>query len=131
MQWFSLMKTRLTMEPMGLLQSVSPAFKSKLLDAFLESAPEVGMKFATRPIATSSFREHRSRLQRREHEIFCWTIFMYSNLTTKISINGHTKTAYGVEFGERKSKRRFLVKEETIVSAGTYRPAMPVVRCRA
>lgn len=43
-QFTSLTKSHLTKETDGTLPVRKPAFKSKLLDAFLESAPEVGMK---------------------------------------------------------------------------------------
>lgn len=40
------------------------------------------------------------------------------SLVTKILINRHTKTAYGVEFVRNKSKYRILAKKEIIISAG-------------
>ncbi|XP_050435997.1 glucose dehydrogenase [FAD, quinone]-like [Adelges cooleyi] len=109
-------------------------FKSKLMDAFLESAPEVGMKTGdyNAPGSNVVF----SRIQsttlngRRVTSAKAYLRENLSNLhivefatVTKILIDPNTKAAYGVEFVKNKKNRKALAKKEVIVSAGTFNSA--------
>lgn len=111
-----------------------PAFKSKLLDGFLESAPEVGMKLGDYNALGSNVvfsRVQSTTLNGRR--VTAARAYLLDNLpnlhilefghVTKILINEHTKTAYGVEFVKSKKKRKVLATKEVIVSAGTFNSA--------
>ncbi|XP_050436286.1 glucose dehydrogenase [FAD, quinone]-like [Adelges cooleyi] len=109
-------------------------FKSKLVEAFLESAPEVGMKTGdyNAPGSNVVF----SRIQsttlngRRVTSAKAYLRENLSNLhivefatVTKILIDPNTKAAYGVEFVKNKKNRKAFAKKEVIVSAGTFNSA--------
>lgn len=111
-----------------------PAFKSKLLDAFLESASEVGMKLGDYNALGSNVvfsRVQSTTLNGRR--VTAARAFLLDNLpnlhvlefghVTKILIKEPTKTAYGVEFVKSKKKRKVLAKKEVIISAGTFNSA--------
>lgn len=111
-----------------------PRFKTKLLDTFLESAPEVGMRVGdyNAPGSHVVF----SRIQSTTlngRRVTSAKAYLRENLpnlhvvefgyVTKILINNDTKTAYGVEFFKNKKKRKVMAKKEVIVSAGTFNSA--------
>uniref|UniRef100_A0A2S2Q5M4 Glucose dehydrogenase n=1 Tax=Sipha flava TaxID=143950 RepID=A0A2S2Q5M4_9HEMI len=111
-----------------------PSFKSKLVDAFLDSAPEVGMRVGdyNAPGSHVVF----SRIQSTTFggsRVTSATAYLQENLknlhilefgyVTKILIDEKTNTAYGVEFVKNRKKRRVISKKEVIVSAGTFNSA--------
>lgn len=113
--------------------SYSPV-KSKLLDAFLESAPEVGMRVGdyNAPGSHVVF----SRIQSTTFDgtrVTSAKAYLRENLknlhilefgyVTKILIDEKANSAYGVEFVKNGKKRRVLAKKEVIISAGTFNSA--------
>jgi len=109
-------------------------FKTKLLDAFLESASEIDMRIGdyNAPGSQIVF----SRIQsttitgRRVTAARAYLLDNFPNLhiaefafVTKILIDQSTKSVYGVEFIKNKKKRRVLAKREVIISAGTFNSA--------
>lgn len=113
--------------------SYSP-YKSKLLDAFLESAPEVDMRVGDYNAQGSHV--VFSRIQSTTLDgsrVTSAKAYLRENLknlhivefgyVTKILIDEKTNSAYGVEFVKNKKKRQVLAKKEVIVSAGTFNSA--------
>lgn len=111
-----------------------PPFKSKLFDAFLESAPEVGMRVGDYNAPGSHVvfsRVQSTTLNGRR--VTAAKAYLQDNLknlhvvefghVTRILIDEETKTAYGVEFVKKKNKRRVVARKEVIVSAGTFNSA--------
>lgn len=111
-----------------------PGYQSKLVDAFLESASEVGMQVGdyNDPRSHDVF----SRIQSTTfngRRVTSAKAYLQENLknlhivefgyVTKILIDENTKTAYGVEFMKNNKKRKVLSKKEVIISAGTFNSA--------
>lgn len=109
-------------------------FKSKLLDAFLESASEIGMRIGdyNAPGSHVVF----SRIQSTTfngNRVTSARAYLQNNLknlhivefgyVTKILIDEKSNSAYGVEFVKNKKKRRVFAKKEVVVSAGTFNSA--------
>lgn len=113
--------------------SYSP-FKSKLVETFLEAAPEVGQRVVdyNDPNSHVGF----SRIQgtiNYGRRVTSAKAYLRSNLTnlhiverafvTKVLIDPNTKIAMGVEFEKKNRRRRVLARKEVIVSAGTFNSA--------
>lgn len=113
--------------------SFSP-FKSKLVETFLESAPDVGLRVVdyNDPNSHVGF----SRIQgtiNYGRRVTSAKAYLRRNMTnlhivegafvTKILIDPSTKVALGVEFDKGKSKRRVMARKEVIVSAGAFNSA--------
>jgi len=111
-----------------------PAFKSKLLDAFLESASEVGARVGdynapgshvvfSRVQSTTSngnrVTSARAYLQDNPKNLH---VVEFGHVT-RLLIDESTKTVHGVEFVKNRRKRTALAKKEVIVSAGTFNSA--------
>lgn len=111
-----------------------PPLRSKLVDAFLNSASEVGMHIGdyNAPGSNVVF----SRIQSTTlngRRVTSANAYLRENLNnlhivefgqvTKILIDENTKTAYGVEFVKKKKKRKVIAKKEVILSAGTFNSA--------
>lgn len=108
-----------------------PVIKSKLLDAFLESAPEVGMR-----VGDYNAPGHHvvfSRIQSTTlggRRVTSAQAYLWDDLpnlhvvefghVTKVLIDESTRSAYGVEFVKSKRKRKVRAKREVILSAGTF-----------
>lgn len=111
-----------------------PAYKSKLVDAFLESAPEVGMSVGdyNAPGSHVVFSRIQSTTS-NGRRVTSARAYLHDNLknlhivefgyVTKILIDDRTKVAYGVEFMKNKRKRKVLATKEVIISAGTFNSA--------
>lgn len=111
-----------------------PAFKSKLLDAFLESASEVGMRvgdynapgshvvFSRVQSTTSNGKRVTSARAYLQENLKNLHIVEFGHVT-KLLIDESTRTVHGVEFVKNKRKRTVLAKKEVIVSAGTFNSA--------
>uniref|UniRef100_A0A8D8Z3B6 Glucose dehydrogenase [FAD, quinone] n=1 Tax=Cacopsylla melanoneura TaxID=428564 RepID=A0A8D8Z3B6_9HEMI len=108
-------------------------FKSKLLDAFLESAPEVGLNLTdyNSPDGNVGFSRIQATIQfGRRHsasQAFLVPIADRQNFhvmkkahVTKILIDRNTKRAYGVEFTKNRKKRVVYAKKEVILSSGAF-----------
>lgn len=108
--------------------------KSKLMEAFLESASEVGMRVGdyNAPGSHGVF----SRIQSTTLDgkrVSSAKAYLRENLrnlhivefgyVTRILIDNSTKSAYGVEFVKNKRQRKVLAKKEVILSAGTFNSA--------
>ncbi|XP_025203040.1 glucose dehydrogenase [FAD, quinone]-like [Melanaphis sacchari] len=113
--------------------SYSP-FKSKLVEAFLESAPQVGLNVVdyNDPNSHVGF----SRIQgtiNYGRRVTSAKAYLRANLTnlhivegafvTKILIDPNTKVTLGVEYEKEKKKRRTLARKEVILSAGAFNTA--------
>ncbi|XP_050435844.1 glucose dehydrogenase [FAD, quinone]-like [Adelges cooleyi] len=113
--------------------SYSP-FKSKLLDAFIESAPEVGMRVVdyNEPGSHVGFSRIQGTINYGRRTTSA-KAYLRGNLTnlhivegafvTKVLIDPKTKITLGVEFEKKNRKRRVLARKEVIVSAGTFNSA--------
>jgi len=111
-----------------------PSYKSKLLDAFLESASEVSMRVGdyNAPGSHVVFSRIQSTTLNGER-VTSAKAYLRENLenlhivefghVTKLLIDESTNTVYGVEFVKNKRTRRVLAKKEVIVSAGTFNSA--------
>ncbi|XP_025203062.1 glucose dehydrogenase [FAD, quinone]-like [Melanaphis sacchari] len=109
-------------------------FNSKLVNAFLESASEVGMSVGdyNAPGSHVVFSRIQSTTS-NGRRITSARAYLHDNLknlhivefgyVTKILIDNRTKVAYGVEFVKNKKKRKVLAKKEVIISAGTFNSA--------
>lgn len=111
-----------------------PDYKSKLVEAFLESAPEVGMSVGdynapgshvvfSRIQSTTSSGRRITSARAYLHDNLNNLHIVEFGYVTKILIDDRTKVAYGVEFMKNKKKRRVLAKKEVIISAGTFNSA--------
>lgn len=108
-------------------------YKSKLLDTFLESAPEAGLNLTdynspdgnigfSRIQATIQFGRRHSASQAflrpiRERENFH---IMKKARVTKVLIDPNSMRVYGVEFMKNKKKRVAYAKKEVVLSAGSF-----------
>lgn len=111
-----------------------PKYRTKLLDAFLESASEVGMRIGdyNAPGSNIVFSRVQSTTM-NGRRITAARAYLMDNLpnlhvvefgyVTRILIDERSKSAYGVEFIKNKKKRRVLAKREVIISAGTFNSA--------
>jgi len=110
--------------------SYSP-FKSKLVETFLESAPQVGLNVVdyNDPNSHVGF----SRIQgtiNYGRRVTSAKAYLRTNLTnlhivegafvTKVLIDPNTKVTLGVEFEKENRRRRALVRKEVILSAGAF-----------
>ncbi|XP_015370218.1 PREDICTED: glucose dehydrogenase [FAD, quinone]-like [Diuraphis noxia] len=113
--------------------SYSP-FKSKLVETFLESAPQVGLNVVdyNDPNSHVGF----SRIQGTINfgrRVTSARAYLRGNLTnlhivdaafvTKVLIDPNTKVTLGVEFEKNNRRRRALARKEVILSAGAFNSA--------
>lgn len=111
-----------------------PRYKSKLINAFLESAPEVGMRvgdynspgnhvvFSRVQSTTLNGRRVTSAKAYLQENVNNLHILEFGHVT-KLLIDQNTNTVYGVEFVKNRKKRRVFARKEVIVSAGTFNSA--------
>lgn len=115
----------------GLVDVQHPGYKSKLLDAFLEAGKEFGYKtndpngegmlgFSQVQATTRNGRRWSAakaylRPIRKRPNLFV----SMKSWVTRILIDPHTKTAYGVEFFKNRQRYRINCTKEVILSAGS------------
>lgn len=113
--------------------SYSP-FKSKLVETFLEAAPQVGLRVVdyNEPNSHVGFSRIQGTINygRRVTSARAYLRGNRTNLhivegafVTRLLIDPNTKMTLGVEFEKANRKRRALARKEVIVSAGAFNSA--------
>lgn len=110
-----------------------PPFRSPLLEKFLESAREVGLKLVdyNNPDTHEGF-SHIQGTIRQGRKVSAYRAFIKPHKSrknlhvailsrvTKILIKPDTKQAYGVEFVKNRRRRTVRARKEVIISAGAF-----------
>lgn len=106
-------------------------FRSKIMDTFLESAPQVGLQVVdyNDPNSHVGFAPIQGTIN-YGRRVTSAKAYLRTNLTnlhivegafvTKILIDPNTKVALGVEFEKKNRRRSALARKEVIISAGAF-----------